>query len=131
MEEQKKVKIFLDDERIPTMCLSYMYTRIGALNPIYNTEWLIARNYDEFCKLIVENMENISHISFDHDLADEHYSPIMEEEHIEQIEFKEKTGLDCAKWLKQTFEQNDLKLPIMFVHSMNPVGMRNIINAFK
>lgn len=128
--EKQKVKIFLDDERMPIDCAKYMYTRIGNLNPIYLSEWLIVRNYDEFCKAVDKNLENISHVSFDHDLADEHYSPVLEENFTE-VEFKEKTGLDCAKYLKNIFEQSNLKLPILFVHSMNPVGMRNIINLFK
>ena len=29
------MKLFLDDVRIPSDCINYMYKRIGALNPIY------------------------------------------------------------------------------------------------
>lgn len=43
----------------------------------------------------------------------------------------EKTGYHCAKWMKDSYEENKIELPVMFVHSMNPVGTDNIINVFK
>ena len=68
-------------------------------------------------------------ISFDHDLADEHYHPTMTDPaKYEEIaaDFKEKTGMDCAKWLIDFCMDNGLKLPEYVVHSMNPSGARNI-----
>lgn len=139
-------KIFLDDYRLPKDCVSYMYKRIGDLNPIYLEEWIVVKNYNEFIEAVAKNYERITHISFDHDLADEHirdvnglggreYKDISKEElaEYEKIRsgFVEKTGYDCAKWLKEFYEERKLKLPIMFVHSMNPVGTQNIINLFK
>lgn len=133
--ETKQVKIFLDDYRVPTDCLGYMYTRIGNLNPIYSEEWIVVKNYNEFVKAVQENYPNISHISFDHDLADEHYSPAMvhDDDYNDLAEtFTERTGLDCAKWLKDYYEADpETSLPVLFVHSMNPVGTKNIINLFK
>jgi hypothetical protein len=41
--------------------------------------------------------------------------------------FSEKTGYDCAKWLVNFCMDNNLKLPEYYVHSMNPVGRRNIL----
>lgn len=129
------MKIFLDDVRDPKDCLSYMYRRIGTLNPIYGEEWLIVRNYDQFIKVITNHFDQITHVSFDHDLADEHYNPQMfnnngDYNHLYD-NFKEKSGLECAIWMKKFYDENDKKLPIMFVHSMNPVGTQNIINVFK
>ena len=102
------MKIFLDDIRSPTDCLSYMHTRIGKLNPIYNEDWYIARNYDQFKEFIECYSLVITHISFDHDLADEHYDPIMmvEDGDYDALydTFKEKTGLDCAKFVKEYYE---------------------------
>ena len=50
-------RIYLDDER----------------TPIYGG-WIVVRNYDEFVKKINElGLNNIDVISFDHDLAPEHY----------------------------------------------------------
>lgn len=131
------MKIFLDDVRNPKDCLSYMHTRIGKLNPIYDEDWVIIRNYEDFTEVIEQAHlleQDITHISFDHDLADEHYSygrdtaQAWTEYHSD--EGHEKTGLDCAEFVKDFYKQNGLKLPIMFVHSMNPVGTQNIINLF-
>jgi len=123
---ENKIKLFLDDIRAPINCLSYMHTRIGALNPIYKEEWLVVRNYTEFCKAVQENLGEISHVSFDHDLADDHYDPKSDNGYLEE------TGLDCAKFLIRYYEENNEPLPeFLFVHSMNPVGTTNIINLFK
>lgn len=125
------IKIFLDDVRQPEDCLGYMHQRIGSLNPIYREKWEIVRNFDEFVSAIgtayMAKIE-ITHISFDHDLADIHYDPTT---NIESFEYQEKTGLDCAIWFKEFYEKNSLELPVMFVHSMNPVGTKNIIDLFK
>jgi hypothetical protein len=132
------MKIFLDDCRIPVDCINYMYPRIGNLNPIYNEEWVIVRNYDEFINAINEHYNKITHISFDHDLADTHYTPEhlwddydKSKEYQDSQVHKEKTGYECAVWLKDFYIDNELELPTMFVHSMNPVGTDKIINVFK
>lgn len=108
-----------------------MHSRIGELNPIYLQEWKIVRNYDEFVKAVTEDIDKITHISFDHDLADEHYDPSMfadDDYRYEEISnsFKEKTGYECALWLKVFYEENNKPLPTIFVHSMNPVGTQKI-----
>ncbi len=129
------MKLFLDDIRQPSDCAKYMHTRIGALNPIYLEEWYIVRNFKDFTKFVQEHYKDITHISFDHDLADDHYDESMYqgkeqyEEHLAKS--KEKTGLDCARWMKYFYEAKKKKLPVMFVHSQNPVGTENIINLFK
>jgi len=63
------MKIFLDDIRQPKECLSYMYHRIGPLNPIYNEDWFVVKNYDQFLNVICHNADVITHVSFDHDLV--------------------------------------------------------------
>ena len=130
------MKLFLDDIRQPSDCAKYMHTRIGALNPIYmEGEWYIVRNYDQFCKAIDEFHMKITHISYDHDLAEPHYHESMYEggkvymKYLETI--SEKTGYECAKYMKSFYDGCGLQYPIMFVHSMNPVGTENIINLFK
>jgi hypothetical protein len=138
------MKVFLDDIRNPIDCISYMHTRIGKDNPIYLEKWEIVRNYEEFISCIHDNMKDITHVSFDHDLADEHYHPSMFDEDMridpENLEgsynhiansFKEKTGYDCAKYLKWIYKECNEKLPIMYVHSMNPIGTQKIIDLFK
>ena len=74
-------------------------------------------------------------ISFDHDLADEHYTPEYFWDNYEESKkfqewrgqyYQEKTGMDCAKWLVDYCMDNKKKLPEIFVHSANPVGADNI-----
>ena len=132
------MKIFLDDYRIPMDCIKYMHTRIGPMNTIYNDgEWFIVRNYPQFVNAIDRFKGEITHISFDHDLADAHYHQDMQEgdidynaEELNNDEY-DKTGYHAAQYLKEVYEKENLKLPLMFVHSMNPVGTQNIINLFK
>ena len=127
-----KTYIFLDDFRNPGDCVNYMGFRIQD-TAIYTREnWVVVRNYEEFVNYITENGLPY-YISFDHDLADEHYDPSMYYVKYNDVakSFKEKTGMDCAKWLVDYCLDNDLKLPKYVVHSMNPVGTENILSLLK
>lgn len=63
-------------------------------------------------------------ISFDNDLADEHYNPCIPEE-----DYKEKTGYECLKWLIHFAMDNKVPLPKMVLcHSMNTVARERIEN---
>ena len=99
--------LFLDDERMPKNAFTY------TKNQLYlDLDWVVVRNYDEFVSYIKENdMPDL--ISFDHDLAD--------------INYDEKTGYDCAKWLINICIDQNINPPNYMVHSMNNVGRRNII----
>ena len=126
-------KLFLDDIRVPFDCAKYM--RPDDLKYMYeDVEWDIVRTYNDFVGYI-EHFGVPDLISFDHDLADEHYSPSMYDSSslYNQLydEFKEKTGYDCAKWLCDYCSQNALPLPTYLIHSMNPVGRDNILGVFK
>ena len=118
--------LFLDDVRNPSDCVNYMYT------PIYTSvDWIIVRTYDEFVKTIIENgLPEI--ISFDHDLADEHYDY---QEHLDGDYYDimtEKTGYHCAKWLIDYCIDNNKELPAtILIHSMNPAGSMNIKSLFQ
>lgn len=128
------MKVFLDDVRVPFDCVDYMYYRIRNEAPIYFENWEVVRNYNEFVDLVSKHFQTITHISFDHDLADEHYHGDMyksEEDYYDSIKGTENTGYDCAKWMKDFYDEVGLKYPIMYVHSMNPVGTQKIINLFK
>ena len=132
------MKIFLDDYRQPTDCLKYMDKRIGNLNPIYNEgEWFVVKNYPEFVKAIDRFKGEITHISFDHDLADGHYHQNMQEgtinyssEDFNSNDFN-KTGYHAAEYFKKVYDNEKLEYPVLFVHSMNPVGTQNIVNVFR
>lgn len=120
------MRIFLDDIRQPADCLPYMYRRIGKNNLLYMDDWIVVRNFDEFTTAISENYGEIEFVSFDHDLSLEHYM----DGDIGKIkdDYKEKTGADCARWMKEFYKSKKQPLPTCFVHSMNPIGTERIIN---
>ena len=119
-------KLYLDDIRNPTN--TYPTTK--------NSEWVIARSYDEFVKCIEKNGLPFT-VSFDHDLADEHYRQSMydADKHYTKYytdgTFKEKTGYSCAVWLVDYCMDKNLALPQWNVHSANPVGRENISSYLK
>ena len=123
--------LFLDDIRVPIDVFSYTQNLI-----YYNNKWVIVRSYAEFVLYITNNgIPDV--ISFDHDLADEHYRESMYDgdghysNYYHDGTFKEKTGYDCAKWLCEHCLDQNLKLPKeIYIHSMNPVGSVNIKSIF-
>lgn len=123
----KQYNLFLDDYRTPLS--AYEYTKYIHF---LERQWVIVKNYDEFCKVIVANgLPEL--ISFDHDLAHQHYVPEFywddydaSKKYQEEQIYTEKTGYDCAKWLVEFCIDNSKVLPKWYVHSMNPVGADNI-----
>ncbi len=126
-------KLFLDDLRIPSDCVTihYMPYRIHDLS-IYNEEWDIVRSHGQFLKWIETNGLP-GFVSFDHDLGDStnlrEVLPIWEWFDIDNN--REYTGMDSAKWLVNYCIDNDLKLPEFAVHSANPSGYENIDGLLK
>lgn len=124
---QLRTTLYLDDVRTPTETLPNSHP------------WVVVRNYDDFVDHI--NTHGIPDvISFDHDLADEHmadyYAQMLKQNYqIPSYEhFKEKTGLDCARYLIRFSERTGQPIKTCIVHSHNPVGSENImkeINGFK
>jgi hypothetical protein len=101
--------LFLDDIRFPED-VKFFY------GPYENLR--ICRSMDD-AVWAVKQYGLPTFISFDHDLADEHYGK----------DTGEKTGYTFAKWFCDYIMYNDLQLPVGFgyhVHSMNPVGAENI-----
>ena len=112
--------LFLDDYRIPHD--AFLYTKDSDFIML---QWKIVTNYDEFVSLITKEYENGKFpniVAFDHDLADIHYTEPVGD----YSDMKEKTGYHCAQWLANFCMDNDIKLPSFKVHSMNPVGKKNI-----
>lgn len=122
--------LFLDDERKPA--------QVTWVNIPRDQIYSVVRNYKEFVAHI-EQFGIPAFVTFDHDLADEHYK-VMLEEVAAQEKFTtdvngmnmtfhygpEKTGYDCAKWLVDWCADRGLKFPEFAVHSMNPVGAARI-----
>lgn len=118
--------LWLDDVRDP-------FEKEGewlVFAPMRANEVIWVKDYNEFVAWITENGLPDG-IAFDHDLADEHLvHNNMWIDFYENggIEFKEKTGMDCAHWLVNYCLDNDKKLPIFGSHSANPPGRENILS---
>lgn len=103
--------LFLDDERMPNIAANYIYPM--ELRFLYRMEqWRIVRSYDEFIKEIEANGVPKC-VSFDHDIG------------------PDKSGYDCAVWLLDYCNANNLEVPQVFCHSWNPDGKKNILELFK
>lgn len=120
------ILLFLDDYRIPE--------RVHPLHFLESFKAVsICRTYDEF----VEHIEDIgmpSHISFDHDLADEHYVDPEEFEtyndYLKAVS-SEKTGYHACLWIIEYCIDNDQRLPSFSCHSQNPVGKDKILSSLR
>ena len=128
--------LFLDDLRSPVD--AFKETLYDNPHEIYiSKKWVTVRNHIAFVDFILTNgIPEI--ISFDHDLAKSHYTPRKfwndyqkSKEWQDAQVHEEKTGYDCALWLMQHCIENNLELPICYIHSGNPVGRDKIINALK
>lgn len=116
----KKLKmnklLWLDDIRDPYKWTPFWADRFADEDVVW------VKNYEEFTKWITLNGLPKA-INFDHDLADIHYNPWTS---TESVEYDEKTGYECAKWLVDYCIDNNLSLPIWKCHSANPVGKKRI-----
>jgi len=130
-ETKSKKLVWLDDFRNP-FDLDRNWLKMYAPEWLHNlgdVVWL--KTYNEFVEYI-EKHGLPARIAFDHDLADEHYAPteVYEEEAYNEWEesqdFKEKTGMDAAKWLVDYCMDNNIDLPMWVVQSANPNGAKNI-----
>lgn len=109
------MKIYLDDIRTPK-----------------DPTWIVCRDYDQFVNKVSEiGLENITGISLDHDLGDtameEYYNNVEPHNILNYNNIKEKTGLDCVKWLIDLSMETDIPLPYTTVHSANPIGAHNMM----
>jgi len=122
--------LFLDDVRDPKHCAAYMRHREPTLVDMYaHAHWEIVRNYDDFVAWINANgLPDL--ISFDHDLADDHYHEKMYagvEEYENSIkESTAMTGKECAEYLVNYCVKHNQRLPYCAIHSMNPAGCERI-----
>lgn len=109
--------------------------------------WVVVRNYDEFVNKVTEiGLGNIEVISLDHDLGDtamnEYFNNVSPNYSLNYDNIKEKTGLDCAKWLVNHFydtnpewiemnrvikREDGMVFPQVYTHSANPIGSANIM----
>ena len=120
---KEKYYLFLDDIRNPEDVTWVSLPKV---------EWTIVRTYKEFTAIIKkEGIPNF--VAYDHDLAFEQYDNYHDIDEkgrlvIDYNKFKEKTGYECCKFLVNACMKKNIKHPDFAVHSMNPVGAKNIIS---
>ena len=121
--------LFLDDGRQPKD------VKWIDLPPYH---WLVVTNYKEFVKTVKEKGIPET-ISFDHDLADEHYAEYSaahdrNSESFGTIRYEllhEKTGMDCARWLAHLCVERKVPVPLYYIHTLNPIGRQNIFSILE
>lgn len=116
-------KLFLDDIRKP-QDVTWVSLPPGP--------WVIVRNFLDF-KVIIGTRGLPEHVTFDHDLADEHYDAGLWKKTgiADYSKLQNPTGYDCAAWLIEHCRTFDLAFPAYTVHSMNPVGRERIKAAIE
>lgn len=113
--------LFLDDYR-KVADVKYPYEIAAKYFYSYQYDVAICTSYEQAVNA-VKVMGVPSFISFDHDLADEHYG----------ADTGERTGYSFAKWFVNYLIDNNITLTEFdfYVHSMNPVGAENIKQYMK
>ena len=109
------MRLYLDDVRTPK-----------------DADWEVVRSYDEFVAHVrLHGLENYDLMSLDHDLGDtamnEYYNNVHPNYTLDYSNIKEKTGMDCAKFLVAESMTKGIPLPAIYVHSANPIGSANIM----
>jgi hypothetical protein len=109
------MRVYLDDKRTPV-----------------EKDWIVVRNYDEFVQKVEEiGLDKIELMSLDHDLGktaiDEYFNNVSKNYILDYNNIEEKTGYDCAKWLVNKSIDSGIDLPLIYVHSANPIGSANIM----
>lgn len=109
------MRIYLDDKRTPV-----------------EKDWIVVRSYDEFVQKVEEiGLDRIELMSLDHDLGktaiEEYFNNVSKNYILDYSNIEEKTGYDCAKWLVNKSMDSGIDLPLIYVHSANPIGSANIM----
>ena len=108
------MNIFLDDIRIPSM--SHNVDKGLGVDYSNKDKWVIVRDYFDFIDLVDKHFDEISLISFDHDLAC----------YKDGVEF---TGKSAVDYLIDYCLDHNKKFPDWYAHTDNTSGKRNIIGA--
>jgi hypothetical protein len=122
--------LFLDDQRNPKD-VSWVALPL--------VQWTIVRNYKQFVDTVTR-LGIPSRVTFDHDLADEHYKEfdrcrrellIGDAKKFQYEKMNEKTGYDCAKWLANYCVDKNIPIPEYYVHTLNGIGAANIFSILE
>ena len=112
--EQQNYNLFLDDIRMPN--------KVSWINlPL--VDWVIVRNFDQFTAYIKLHGLPLR-VSFDHDLADEHYAG-------DSVQSVNPTGYDCVKWMVQYCIDHEKPFPEYYLHTLNDNGLMNMLSYIR
>ena len=100
--------------------------------------WVIVRNYNQFVETILRDGLPQT-VSFDHDLADEHYQEyhaahddkMLTKGTFRYDKMKEKTGYHCAHWMAAYCVDKKLPIPVYYLHTMNFIGKQNMASVLE
>jgi len=123
---RRTYNVLLDDERTPSDV--FYYKRDDEYKTLI---WEIVKSYNEFVDLFCHKYvygELPSVISFDHDLVGEHYMKGAKTmfKTFDENSVTIPTGWHCLVWLLKFYEENDMELPKIMIHTKNPAGEENM-----
>lgn len=127
MKTKNFYNLFLDDERNVADVKWVEYPLV---------HWVVVRNYQEFVDTVIKNGIP-QRVSFDHDLADQHYAEFVKSTKTGKFNYgdvSEKTGYHACKWLIEYCLEKNVPFPEYYIHTMNPIGYANIkslIDSYK
>ena len=122
----QKILLWVDDKRNP---MKDNWLSVCPIGQPFKTVWV--KSYIQFARYIKKNGLPDA-ICFDHDLGDTWRWKVrkvvkMFSYFYDDMEDREYTGMDCAKWLVNYCMDNDCSLPEYNSHSSNHGGNDNII----
>jgi hypothetical protein len=120
--QESGLKLWLDDRRKP---------------PWGYDLW--AKTAKEAIEMLERHGRFIVHCSLDHDLADEHYASLLDEEPgvslgrapamdtVDRSKFVEQTGYAVLEWM----HEHDAWVPDISVHTLNPKGGQDMMRKLE
>ena len=70
-------KLFLDDIRMPKDAIGLVPSNLNQF--YWQNDWVVVRDFHQFCNYM-QKFGVPDFISFDHDLADDHYNDLFSDE---------------------------------------------------
>jgi hypothetical protein len=127
-------KLFIDDDRLPKNCVSWMKGRTDDPSIYLRDDWVVVRDLAEMVKVITERGLP-EFVSFDHDLGKNNVKKLIAQgfskRKARKIATFEISGMHCASFLETVCRMMQQPLPKYAVHSLNPVGTENLLTFLR
>lgn len=115
--------LFVDDIRMPNEIDWIIIPKV---------KWAVVKNYDQFVKSIKVCCKLPSIISFDYDLNVSYYNDDTKQNvNNYNKHYEYKNGYDCAMWLIEVCDINNLPFPEYHIHSKNLTGNKKIMDIIE